>query len=158
MISASAILALIEEVIYRRIPSLWKSDEMPVSADASHWSRSMIDLKEFTRTRTFQKEPKLRFLLYLPTMESYTWCAYQATHTEIFKQYLSGSTKDVIFGIIDVDRKAFCVDTFSQIWGKSKFDPYDAEAEERQEGPEWVDSIKWLRKYLSGLNYKRMGY
>jgi hypothetical protein len=158
MIASRQILDLFEEVIYRKVSSIWKNNEMPVSNNASHWSHSMIDLKEFTRTREFRKESRLRFILYLPTLESYVWCAYQATHMEMSKHYLSGSTKDVIFGIIDVNRKVFCVDTFSPLWGKSTFDPYKQEAEEQQKRPEWIKGIDWLRTYLSGLNYTKMSY
>jgi hypothetical protein len=158
MITSQQILTLLEEVIYRKISSIWKKDIMSVSTNVRHWSSAMIDLKEFTRTEEFREDPKLRFVYHLPTGDSYTWCAYQATHTDIQKQYVSGSTKDLIFGIIDVNRKVFCVDTFSQLWGKSKFDPYDPSAEEHKDRPDWIDGIEWLRTYLSGLTYKRMGY
>lgn len=159
MIVASQIISLIEEVIYRPSPSFWSSESMPVSDDASTWSQSMRDLQDFTRTRDFQQEPRLRFTLYLPKNEVLAWCAFQATHTDMHRHYYSGqSVKDTICGIIDVRKRVFCADTYSRLWGKSKFDPYSSDAEDREEGTEWIDGIERLRTYLSGLSYKRMAY
>ena len=163
MITAQQILNLLEELVVLK----YYREPVSISKNIHHWSKAIRELKDATKNTGFRTEPKLRFLLYLPTMESYTWSAYEATHSDIFDKCLQGKWyKDAVFGYINVKNKTFCIDVMSPHGDTIRFDPYDPETVDPnnnrlliyQEKPEWPKGIQWLKKYLSGLSFKMMVY
>jgi hypothetical protein len=156
MITAPQIITFLEEVTYKKDSC---GNPMPVSCNISHWSKSISNLKEFTRTKEFKEFPWLRFFVYLPDTANYTWCAYQSTHTEVFdKFYNTNMSHTTICGVIDTGHKVFCTDMILSHIGR--FNPYDSNIETlwSKEVDHWEKGINWLRQYLSGLDFKLMHY